>query len=146
MLPFKNKILFVGYGAVAQCALPILVKHIQVPAKNITVMDFENRKEALAAWIKRGVNFAHKRVTRENMGTLLGKYLGAGPGQAGTISQRRKQLDRKKRRDSRCVDKASRRSIAIRRKLESRARRVDASGEPSAQRGRRRNRNRRCSD
>jgi len=78
MLSFKNKILFVGYGAVAQCALPILVKHIQVPAKNITVMDFENRRAALAAWIKRGVNFAHKRVTRENMGALLGKYLGAG--------------------------------------------------------------------
>ena len=78
MVLFKNKILFVGYGAVAQCALPILVKHIQVPAKNITVMDFENRRAALAAWIKRGVNFAHKRVTRENMGALLGKYLGAG--------------------------------------------------------------------
>ena len=78
MLPFKNKILFVGYGAVAQCALPILVKHISVPAKNITVMDFEDRKAMLAPWIKRGVNFAHKRVTRENMGTLLGEYLSAG--------------------------------------------------------------------
>ena len=78
MLPFKNKILFVGYGAVAQCALPILVKHIKTPAKNITVMDFEDRKAALAPWIKRGVTFAHKRVTRENMGTLLGKYVGCG--------------------------------------------------------------------
>jgi len=78
MLSFKNKILFVGYGAVAQCALPILVKHLKTPAKNITVMDFENRREALAPWIKRGVNFAHKRVTRENMGALLGKFLGAG--------------------------------------------------------------------
>ena len=57
MLTFKNKILFVGYGAVAQCALPILVKHINVPAKRITVMDFEDRKAALAPWIKRGVKF-----------------------------------------------------------------------------------------
>ena len=48
MLSFKNKILFVGYGAVAQCALPILVKHLKTPASNITVMDFENRKPALA--------------------------------------------------------------------------------------------------
>jgi len=30
-LEFKNKILFVGYGAVAQCALPILVKHLKTP-------------------------------------------------------------------------------------------------------------------
>ncbi len=78
MLEYKNKILFVGYGAVAQCALPILVKHIKVPARNITVMDFEDRREALAPWLKRGVKFVHKRVTRENMGALLGKYLGGG--------------------------------------------------------------------
>jgi len=44
MLEFKNKILFVGYGAVAQCALPILVKHLKTPAKNITIMDFEDRR------------------------------------------------------------------------------------------------------
>ena len=47
MLPFKNKILFVGYGAVAECTLPILFKHIKVPAKNVTVMDFADRKAKL---------------------------------------------------------------------------------------------------
>jgi len=78
MLEFKKKILFVGYGAVAQCALPILVKHIKVPARDITVMDFEDRRGLLAPWLKRGVKFARKRVTRENMGALLGKYVGAG--------------------------------------------------------------------
>ena len=78
MLDYKNKILFVGYGAVAQCALPVLVKHIKVPVRDITVMDFEDRRSALAPWIKRGVKFVRQRVTRENMGTLLGKYLGAG--------------------------------------------------------------------
>ena len=74
MLEFKNKILFVGYGAVAQCALPILVKHIKVPARNITVMDFEDRREALAPWIKRGVQVRpqardarqHGRAARAN--------------------------------------------------------------------------------
>jgi homospermidine synthase len=78
MLEFKKKVLFVGYGAVAQCALPILVKHIKVPARDITVMDFEDRRVLLAPWLKRGVKFARKRVTRENMDALLGKYLGAG--------------------------------------------------------------------
>ncbi|HLZ53964.1 MAG TPA: saccharopine dehydrogenase NADP-binding domain-containing protein, partial [Verrucomicrobiae bacterium] len=78
MLEFKNKILFVGYGAVAQCALPILFKHLKTPAQNVTVMDFEDRRGVLAPWLKRGVKFARKRVTRENMGELLGKYLSAG--------------------------------------------------------------------
>ena len=78
MLEFRHKVLFVGYGAVAQCALPILIKHIKVPARDITVMDFEDRRAALAPWLKRGVKFARKRVTRENMDTLLGKHLAAG--------------------------------------------------------------------
>ena len=78
MLEYRNKILFVGYGAVAQCALPILVKHIKVPARDITVMDFEDRRAVLAPWLKRGVTFVHKCVTRDNMGALLGKYLGPG--------------------------------------------------------------------
>ena len=78
MIDFNKRILFVGYGAVAQCALPILAKHLKVPMKNITVMDFENRKEILRPWLARGVNFVQKRVTRANMGTLLGKHLSAG--------------------------------------------------------------------
>ena len=44
MVEFGKRILFVGYGAVAQCTLPILVKHIKVRPKNITVMDFEDRR------------------------------------------------------------------------------------------------------
>jgi homospermidine synthase len=78
MLEFKNKILFVGYGAVAQCALPILVKHIKTPYQDITVMDFEDRRGALSPWLKRGVKFVRKRVTRQNMGALLGRHLGPG--------------------------------------------------------------------
>jgi homospermidine synthase len=78
MLNYNKRILFVGYGAVAQCALPILAKHIKVPLKNITVMDFENRKKILAPWIGRGVNFVQKRITRDNMTSLLGKHLSAG--------------------------------------------------------------------
>jgi homospermidine synthase len=77
-MQFSNRILFVGYGAVAQCTLPILVKHLDVPGKNITVMDFEDRRKILAPWLKCGVRFVRKRVTRDNMGSLLGKYLGAG--------------------------------------------------------------------
>ena len=78
MLPFKNKILFVGYGAVAECTLPILFKHIKVPAKNVTVMDFEDRKAKLAPWIRKGVRFVRDRVTEGNMTSLLAKHVGPG--------------------------------------------------------------------
>jgi len=78
MLEFGKRILFVGYGAVAQCTLPILVKHLKISPKQITVMDFEDRRKILAPWLKKGVQFAKKKVTRQNMGSLLGKYVSAG--------------------------------------------------------------------
>ena len=78
MTEFKNKILFVGYGAVAQCALPILTKHLKVPANNITVMDFQDRAAALKKLAPKGVNFVLDRVTRENLSPLLSRYLSAG--------------------------------------------------------------------
>jgi len=78
MLPFQNKILFVGYGAVAECTLPILFKHIKVPAKNVTIMDFVDRSDKLRKWTAKGVRFVQDRVTEENMGALLGKHVAAG--------------------------------------------------------------------
>ena len=37
MRAFPNRILFVGFGAVARCTLPILLKHLSVDPKNITI-------------------------------------------------------------------------------------------------------------
>jgi homospermidine synthase len=78
MKEFKNRILFVGYGSVAQCALPVLMKLIKVPAGNITVMDFEDKRKALKPWLAKGAKFVRQQVTKKNMGPLLGKYLKAG--------------------------------------------------------------------
>ncbi len=78
MTTFPNKILFVGYGAVAECTLPILFKHIKVPAKNVTIMDFENRTAKLKPWTAKGVRFVRDRVTEDNMSTLLAKHVGPG--------------------------------------------------------------------
>jgi len=78
MVDYSKKILFVGYGAVAECTLPILLKHIKVPAKNITVMDFEDRSAKLKPWTRLGVRFVRDRVTEDNLGRILGKHLSAG--------------------------------------------------------------------
>jgi len=78
MVEFRQKVLFVGYGAVAQCTLPILEKCIKVPLSNITVLDFEDRAELLRPWTQRGVKYVQDKVARENMGQVLGKYLSKG--------------------------------------------------------------------
>lgn len=80
MLNFSQRIVFVGFGAVARCTIPILLKHVNIDPKRITIIDFdlEPGHEALKPWTDRGVTFVRDRVGPENMGTLLGKHLSAG--------------------------------------------------------------------
>ena len=80
MLAFPHRILFVGFGAVARCTLPILLKHISVDPRRITIMDFEPNEAALRPWIEQGMTFVRERVTPENLGMLLGQHVSAhGP-------------------------------------------------------------------
>jgi homospermidine synthase len=78
MIEFAGRVLFLGYGAVAQCALPIFVKHFRIPPQNITVLDFEDHSERLEPWTAQGVRFIHRRIGRDNLGSELGKHLSAG--------------------------------------------------------------------
>lgn len=78
MIDFNKRVLFVGFGAVAQCALPIFVKHFRVPLKNITVVDFVDRTKAMKPWVSQGVRFVRQRITAENLGPELAKYLSPG--------------------------------------------------------------------
>jgi homospermidine synthase len=78
MLEFQRKVVFVGYGAVAQCALPILVKYVRVAPQNITVIDFEDQARILAPWTAQGVRFLREKITPENLGSELGRHLSAG--------------------------------------------------------------------
>jgi homospermidine synthase len=78
MLEFNGRILIIGYGSVSQCTIPILLRHVNVPHASITVMDFEDKAEALTRWREQGVNYVRDRVTPENLGSLLGKHLSAG--------------------------------------------------------------------
>ena len=78
MLKFNHRILFVGFGAVARCTLPVLLNHIKVAPQNITILDFEPNETALAPWMERGVTFVRCQITPDNLGEVLGKHLSAG--------------------------------------------------------------------
>lgn len=75
---FKNKILMIGYGSVARCTLPILLKHIDIPHQNITVIDFIDKKKELQPWIKKGVKYFQERITPINITQLLSKHVSSG--------------------------------------------------------------------
>jgi homospermidine synthase len=78
MIEFKGKILIIGFGSVSMCTLPMLVKHVNVPLGNITIMDFEDKTETLKEWTDKGVNYLHDRLKPENFNSTLSKYVSEG--------------------------------------------------------------------
>ncbi|MCC7517975.1 MAG: homospermidine synthase [Verrucomicrobiae bacterium] len=78
MTSFNSKILIVGFGVVARATLPLLLKHLRVPCNRITVIDFEDREEALRPWIAKGLRFVRERVTPLSLSRLLSAHVGRG--------------------------------------------------------------------
>ena len=58
---FNNKILIIGYGAVSQCTLPVLMDKIDVPLENITIIDFEDKSKVLKKYTDRGLKYVCKK-------------------------------------------------------------------------------------
>ncbi len=77
-MKFDGKLLIIGCGAVAQCAIPLVLKLIDLPAKNITIMDFVDNRSRVKDALDRGVNYVFGRVLEENYQQLLAKYVGPG--------------------------------------------------------------------
>ena len=77
-MEFKNKVLIIGYGAVARCTLPILLRHVTIPLENITMIDFKEKSQDLKAWTTRGLRFFKKKVTPKNLDQILSEYLSEG--------------------------------------------------------------------
>ena len=75
---FAGKILVIGCGSVSQCAIPLVLKIIDAPPKNITIMDFTDNRHRVKDSLDKGVNYVIDRVTRENYPNLLKKYVGPG--------------------------------------------------------------------
>lgn len=78
MLKFTNKILMLGFGGVAQATLPIIFKHIDVPMANVTVMDFDDKREMIKEWTDKGVRYVQDKITKPTMEKILSTYLGEG--------------------------------------------------------------------
>jgi homospermidine synthase len=75
---FKNKVLIIGYGSVARCTLPILLKHIGIPHKNISIVDFVDKRKELQPWVKKGVKYYQERITPINITQVLSKHVSSG--------------------------------------------------------------------
>lgn len=76
--PFDGRILMLGCGSVGRCTLPLVLRHIDMPASRITVMDFEDVRPKIEESLKAGVVFRQARLTQDNYQKLLGELVGAG--------------------------------------------------------------------
>ena len=80
---FRGRVLIIGFGSVAKCTLPILLKHIRIPCGNITIIDIEDKSQELAGWAAQGIRFVQRKVTPETLDQILSEYL--EPGSLGDL-------------------------------------------------------------
>ncbi len=77
-MKFNGKLLIIGCGSVSQCAIPLVMKLIEMPPQKITVMDFVDNRSRIKDALDRGVNYTMEKITIKNFTKLLSKYVGPG--------------------------------------------------------------------
>ena len=77
-IPFDNRIVFFGFGSVAECVLPILVRHLEVDLSQITIIDALDKSEVLAEWVKEGITFVQRRIVEDNFNDTMEEFLQDG--------------------------------------------------------------------
>ncbi len=75
---FNGRLLMLGCGSVGQCTLPLIRRHIDMPANRITVLDFTDVRPKIQEAIQAGVVFKQTRLTSDNYPTLLAELVGPG--------------------------------------------------------------------
>src|SRR3989339_92703 len=75
---FNGKILIIGCGSVSQCAIPLVLRHIDVDPKSVTIMDFVDNSHRVKSSIEKGVKYVSHKITQENYKQLLISFVGQG--------------------------------------------------------------------
>ncbi len=75
---FSGRVLLLGCGSVSQCLQPLLLRHLDMDFRKLTVMDFEDLRSKIPDTLAAGATYSRSRITRENIATLLGKHVGPG--------------------------------------------------------------------
>ena len=78
MVKFNGKIFILGCGSVSQCAIPILLKLIDIPPSRMTIMDHVDNQYKLRAYLDQGARYISQKITKENYHQVLKEYLSAG--------------------------------------------------------------------
>jgi homospermidine synthase len=75
---FGGRVLVLGCGSVSQCLQPLLLDHLRMDFSKLTILDFEDNRAHVKATLEAGASYVQKKITRQNLATVLGKYVGNG--------------------------------------------------------------------
>jgi len=75
-IKFPGSILWIGYGIVSRCTLPLISEHLDFDWKKVTIVDKEDKKKELKAFIDKGATFVLEEVTEESYEKQFKKYVG----------------------------------------------------------------------
>jgi homospermidine synthase len=73
---FRGRLVMLGFGSIGQGVLPLILRHIDIPRENITILTAEERGREVAA--EYGIRFLVEPVTRGNLRDLLTPLLSGG--------------------------------------------------------------------
>ena len=78
-IAFAGRILIVGSGAVSRCLQPLLLRHVDMDAGRITVVDIDDVSALIPETIAAGVTFRQVEITPESFATdALTEFVGPG--------------------------------------------------------------------
>jgi homospermidine synthase len=73
---FRGRLVIVGFGSIGQGILPLILRHIDMKANQVTIVTAEDRGQKEAKDL--GVRFMVEPLTRENYALILEPLLGPG--------------------------------------------------------------------
>ncbi|MBU4457558.1 MAG: saccharopine dehydrogenase NADP-binding domain-containing protein, partial [Candidatus Omnitrophica bacterium] len=65
-MKFNGRVLIIGCGSVSQCAIPLVLKLIDMPANKVTIMDFVDNRSRVKDALDKGVKYVMEKVTLKN--------------------------------------------------------------------------------
>lgn len=77
-ISFGGRVLILGCGSVSRCLQPLILRHFDMDFSKLAVMDFEDLRHTIPDTLAAGAKYVQDRVTRDNLPTLLGQYVGSG--------------------------------------------------------------------
>jgi len=76
LVALDGKLVIVGFGSIGQGTLPLILRHIEIPKENITIITADERGHDVANAL--GVTFIINPLTKENYKGILESMLGKG--------------------------------------------------------------------